>query len=250
MNPYVEPIYRTLKEPSIIRIAKGKCRYNLEPGRSVARLHPFSDYPDRSGAAALSLGVAALQAILNPGEKHDQGVQPMGTQLNGSSEATESLSAPCRLAIATGGTAGHIFPSLAIAQAWVDEGGQVTFIGARERLEQELITASGWNFEGLDSRPFFGVSAIGRLAAAGTLAALSPASGVGNGRTRIRRRPARRPLPGNPLRPTRSQRTGWIGKPRGSPVDPAALSGLPGAPTELMGSTPPGARNTGTHRPG
>jgi len=90
--------------------------------------------------------------------------------LSGSSAAAESPPEPCRLAIATGGTAGHVFPALAIAQAWVETGGQVSFIGAREGLEQELITEAGWDFEGLSSRPFFGVSALGRLTVAGTLA--------------------------------------------------------------------------------
>jgi len=91
-------------------------------------------------------------------------------QLSGSGATGGSISAPSHLAIATGGTAGHIFPALAIAQAWAEAGGQVTFIGARERLEQELITAAGWNFVGLSSRPFFGVSALGRVTAVSTLA--------------------------------------------------------------------------------
>lgn len=91
-------------------------------------------------------------------------------QLISSADEAGLRKAPCHLAIATGGTAGHVFPALAIAQTWLEEGGRVTFIGARGGLEQDLVTSAGWDFEGLNSRPFFGVSTLGRLAAASTLA--------------------------------------------------------------------------------
>jgi len=91
-------------------------------------------------------------------------------QLFNTTDAVRLQTTSQHLAIVSGGTAGHVFPALAIAQAWSEAGGNVTFIGARGGLEQDLVKSAGWDFKGLSSRPFFGVSALGRLAATGPLA--------------------------------------------------------------------------------
>ena len=61
-----------------------------------------------------------------------------------------------RVAIAAGGTAGHVVPALAIADALRERGADVFFVGG-ERAEAELVPAAGYPFhplrvEGLDRR--------------------------------------------------------------------------------------------------
>ena len=61
-----------------------------------------------------------------------------------------------RVAIAAGGTAGHVVPALAIADALRERGAEVIFAGG-ERAEAELVPAAGYAFhhlrvEGIDRR--------------------------------------------------------------------------------------------------
>ena len=61
-----------------------------------------------------------------------------------------------RVAIAAGGTAGHVVPALAVADALRDKGAEVEFLGG-ERAEAELVPAAGYPFHplrvaGLDRR--------------------------------------------------------------------------------------------------
>jgi UDP-N-acetylglucosamine--N-acetylmuramyl-(pentapeptide) pyrophosphoryl-undecaprenol N-acetylglucosamine transferase len=51
-----------------------------------------------------------------------------------------------RIAIAAGGTAGHVVPAIAVADALRAEGAEVVFIGG-ERAEAELVPAAGYPFE-------------------------------------------------------------------------------------------------------
>lgn len=53
-----------------------------------------------------------------------------------------------RVAIAAGGTAGHVVPALAIADALRDKGAHVEFIGG-ERAEAELVPGAGYPFHSL-----------------------------------------------------------------------------------------------------
>ena len=61
-----------------------------------------------------------------------------------------------RIVIAAGGTAGHVVPALAVAEALRERGAEVEFIGG-ERAEAELVPAAGYPFHraargGLDRR--------------------------------------------------------------------------------------------------
>src|SRR3954462_11931251 len=53
-----------------------------------------------------------------------------------------------RVAIAAGGTAGHVVPALAIADALRERGADVLFLGG-ERAEAELVPAAGYAFHTL-----------------------------------------------------------------------------------------------------
>ena len=57
-----------------------------------------------------------------------------------------------RVAIAAGGTAGHVVPALAVADALRAEGAEVFFLGTRDRAEAELVPAAGYEIEFLELR--------------------------------------------------------------------------------------------------
>src|SRR5580698_6062751 len=59
------------------------------------------------------------------------------------------MSAPPRIAIAAGGTAGHVVPALAVADALRAQGAEVLFIGG-DRAERALVPAAGYTLEQID----------------------------------------------------------------------------------------------------
>ena len=81
-----------------------------------------------------------------------------------------------RVVIAAGGTAGHVVPALAVADALRAEGAEVSFLGADDRAEAELVPAAGYEIDllrlrGLDrGNPVRAVGSL-RLAAAAVPAA-------------------------------------------------------------------------------
>jgi UDP-N-acetylglucosamine--N-acetylmuramyl-(pentapeptide) pyrophosphoryl-undecaprenol N-acetylglucosamine transferase len=96
-----------------------------------------------------------------------------------------------RIAIAAGGTAGHVTPALAVADALRAEGASVTFIGG-ERAEAELVPAAGYPLhtiavEGLQrGNPLRAARALLRAARAvarsrALLAELAPHAVMGGG---------------------------------------------------------------------
>src|SRR5215212_6412926 len=63
-----------------------------------------------------------------------------------------------RCLIAAGGTAGHVAPSLAVAEALQRRGVHVTFAGSPERIEARLVPEAGFELDtfrisGLPRRP-------------------------------------------------------------------------------------------------
>ena len=57
-----------------------------------------------------------------------------------------------RIIISGGGTGGHIFPAIAIANALkkLDEHTEILFVGANGRMEMEKVPAAGYKIMGLD----------------------------------------------------------------------------------------------------
>ncbi len=59
------------------------------------------------------------------------------------------MSQPCALVMA-GGTGGHIFPGLAVADALRERGWRVHWLGAPGSMEQQLVPPRGYPFEAID----------------------------------------------------------------------------------------------------
>ena len=59
-----------------------------------------------------------------------------------------------RVVVAGGGTAGHVFPGLAVARALRDRGHDVAFVGSSEGLEARLVPAAGFEFNPVVAQPF------------------------------------------------------------------------------------------------
>jgi UDP-N-acetylglucosamine--N-acetylmuramyl-(pentapeptide) pyrophosphoryl-undecaprenol N-acetylglucosamine transferase len=58
-----------------------------------------------------------------------------------------------RMVVAGGGTGGHLFPGLAVAEAWVRSGhGPVLFVGSKHGLEARVVPAKGFAFVSLPVR--------------------------------------------------------------------------------------------------
>jgi UDP-N-acetylglucosamine--N-acetylmuramyl-(pentapeptide) pyrophosphoryl-undecaprenol N-acetylglucosamine transferase len=106
-------------------------------GAGVALLWPVSDRTVTTPAAVYLASVAGL-ALISFGRaavcrRPDDAHSPM----------TEPL-----ILIGAGGTAGHVVPALAVADALREAGARVTFAGG-ERSEQELVPAAGYELHTL-----------------------------------------------------------------------------------------------------
>ena len=65
-----------------------------------------------------------------------------------------------RIIIAGGGTGGHIFPAVAIANAIkkLEPQTEILFIGAKGKMEMEKVPQAGYKIEGLDIAGFNRIS--------------------------------------------------------------------------------------------
>jgi len=55
-----------------------------------------------------------------------------------------------KIAIVAGGTGGHIYPAIALADGLISRGHEVLFIGSNNRMEADVIPSKGYKFIGLD----------------------------------------------------------------------------------------------------
>lgn len=67
--------------------------------------------------------------------------------------------------IAGGGTGGHVFPAIAIAEAFVlrDPQTRVMFAGRSDSIEARLVAQRGWPFHAISAAPLKGVSWVRRV---------------------------------------------------------------------------------------
>jgi len=81
-------------------------------------------------------------------------------------EARPPASEELRVVIAAGGTGGHIYPAIAIAQALTARhpGARVLFIGTRERMESRVVPAAGFDLATIAVRGLRGRQRILRRA--------------------------------------------------------------------------------------
>src|SRR5205814_9814099 len=59
-----------------------------------------------------------------------------------------------RVVIAGGGTAGHVYPGLALGSELRDRGYEVSFVGTERGLESRLVPAAGFELHVVPASPF------------------------------------------------------------------------------------------------
>ncbi|MFI5365351.1 MAG: undecaprenyldiphospho-muramoylpentapeptide beta-N-acetylglucosaminyltransferase [Candidatus Binatia bacterium] len=76
-----------------------------------------------------------------------------------------------RVALAAGGTAGHVYPALAIARAFRElaEPVQPVFIGTGDGFEARIVPRNGYALHAVAAAPLFGVGLAAKVRAGGTL---------------------------------------------------------------------------------
>jgi UDP-N-acetylglucosamine--N-acetylmuramyl-(pentapeptide) pyrophosphoryl-undecaprenol N-acetylglucosamine transferase len=75
-----------------------------------------------------------------------------------------------RIAIAGGGTGGHVTPALALGEVLRERGAELVFVGAERGIEKRLVPEAGFELVLLDARPVIGRGIGERLAAFAALA--------------------------------------------------------------------------------
>ncbi len=70
-----------------------------------------------------------------------------------------------RIAIAGGGTGGHVTPALALGEVLRERGAELVFVGAERGIEKKLVPDAGFELVLLDARPVIGRSPVERALA-------------------------------------------------------------------------------------
>ena len=94
--------------------------------------------------------------------------------MNGNEMAAASQTSPAPVLhalLAGGGTGGHIFPALAVAEELGKRGWRVSFAGNETGLEARIVPERGIPFHALPAKPMVGRGLMGRAQSLATLAA-------------------------------------------------------------------------------
>lgn len=68
-----------------------------------------------------------------------------------------------KVIITTGGTGGHIYPALAVADKLKEKEVEIVFVGSKYRMEKDLVPNAGYKFIPLDILPFNSVKSVFKL---------------------------------------------------------------------------------------
>jgi UDP-N-acetylglucosamine--N-acetylmuramyl-(pentapeptide) pyrophosphoryl-undecaprenol N-acetylglucosamine transferase len=71
-----------------------------------------------------------------------------------------------RLLLCGGGTGGHLFPAVAVAEEWLAGGGEVLFVGSGRATEREVLGRLGYPWRGINVAGFQGRGLRGKLSLA------------------------------------------------------------------------------------
>src|SRR4051794_10418228 len=81
-----------------------------------------------------------------------------------------TASANLHVLLAGGGTGGHVFPALAVAEELLARGCRVSFVGMAGGMEERLVGERGIPFHGLSAKPLVGRGPVAQVKALATLA--------------------------------------------------------------------------------
>lgn len=59
-----------------------------------------------------------------------------------------------KLVFTGGGTGGHIYPALALAESFRKKGDEILYIGSNDGLERRIVPEEGFDFQGIEVAPF------------------------------------------------------------------------------------------------
>lgn len=80
------------------------------------------------------------------------------------------MNSPLHLGLVGGGSGGHVFPALAVAEEAATRGWQVSYFGREKSMESRLVASSGLPFCALSAKPWVGQGPMGKISALLTLA--------------------------------------------------------------------------------
>src|SRR5689334_15990332 len=79
-------------------------------------------------------------------------------------------STPLHALLAGGGSGGHVFPALAVAEELAARGVRVSFAGSATGMEARLVAERGIPFHPIEAKPLLGRGLGGKVLALGTVA--------------------------------------------------------------------------------